>query len=299
MINQSITLKQYQSYLTAMLYFFDNICRKNDIKYTVIWGTLLGTVRDHGMIPWDGDVDVAMTRPEFEKLKKAFASYEGRFYLSYFPNHYLKTGGKYGFHTVCAKMVDKKCTSPIFCIDILMLDFLGDDEEQAKEAVVQYEKMLRFEKASLSFHLPPVAKKAAISSAVNMAVHLLHPVLFPISWLLRPIFIMKYQKFVDEYLNYPETSKYVTILPYLGKLGTLENQLQNEHIVDMPFHNFKVMATANYDLLLRTTYGTYTELPPEDKRVPYPSEADLLNCVIDIDEEMQELLDKICAFDRY
>lgn len=47
----------------------DWICKKCGIKYTIIAGTLLGTVRHGGYIPWDDDADIALLRPEYEKLR--------------------------------------------------------------------------------------------------------------------------------------------------------------------------------------------------------------------------------------
>ena len=46
------------------------ICKRHDLKYYVYGGTLLGAIRHHGFIPWDDDVDIAMPRKDFEKLKE-------------------------------------------------------------------------------------------------------------------------------------------------------------------------------------------------------------------------------------
>ncbi len=51
-----------------MLIEFDRICRKEDIKYSIESSTLLDAVRNNKFIPWDDDVDVSMTRDEYNKF---------------------------------------------------------------------------------------------------------------------------------------------------------------------------------------------------------------------------------------
>ena len=63
-------LKSYQSYLLDMLKSFDLFCKENEIKYFLVGGSVLGAVRHEGFIPWDDDIDLAMFRPEFEKMEQ-------------------------------------------------------------------------------------------------------------------------------------------------------------------------------------------------------------------------------------
>ena len=63
-------LRQLQMLELEMLIEVDRICRKHNIQYNIIGGTLLGSVRHKGFIPWDDDADVAMLRADYERFKK-------------------------------------------------------------------------------------------------------------------------------------------------------------------------------------------------------------------------------------
>lgn len=65
----------------------DNICQKRGITIYLIGGSTIGAVRHHGFIPWDDDLDLAITRSDFEKLKKFFKKDLSQKYMLSSPNY--------------------------------------------------------------------------------------------------------------------------------------------------------------------------------------------------------------------
>lgn len=61
-------LREHQKMMLEMLNEVDCICKKNNIKYMLFSGTLLGAVRHQGFIPWDDDLDIVIMRPEYERF---------------------------------------------------------------------------------------------------------------------------------------------------------------------------------------------------------------------------------------
>lgn len=55
-----------------LLLRWDAGCRAQGLSYHLGGGTLLGAIRNGGFIHWDDDVDVAMPRADFEKVRDAF-----------------------------------------------------------------------------------------------------------------------------------------------------------------------------------------------------------------------------------
>ena len=61
-------LRKFQEKLTGMMAFLDRVCRENGLTYYMTEGSCLGAVRHQGFIPWDDDLDIALPRPDYEKL---------------------------------------------------------------------------------------------------------------------------------------------------------------------------------------------------------------------------------------
>lgn len=124
--NSSDTLL-VQSYLKYLLKSFDEICRKNDIKYWFRGGSLLGVIRHGGFIPWDDDIDLGITRNDMYKLQEILEDTD--FKVVYHFNNNLP-------QNICRmpRFINAKNGINIF-IDLFPFDFT---EEYEKDAVKTY-----------------------------------------------------------------------------------------------------------------------------------------------------------------
>jgi phosphorylcholine metabolism protein LicD len=76
-------LKVVQYILKDYIRDFDLICRKNQITYWADSGTLLGAIRDKGIIDHDDDIDVCMYEEDFNKLIKILKNDKNYYIYSY------------------------------------------------------------------------------------------------------------------------------------------------------------------------------------------------------------------------
>ena len=130
-------LKPIQKELLRFLKEVLPLFSKNGIEYFACGGTMIGAVREKGFIPWDDDIDLFMTRPNYDKLMEIAK----------------KNGGKLGeFDVACGelgnsllpfcKIFDKRYPlnakgvegdEDYLFLDIFPLDAVPDDDNERKE----------------------------------------------------------------------------------------------------------------------------------------------------------------------
>lgn len=231
-------LRQCQLVMLRMLKIFDYLCRKHKIDYFLTGGTLLGAVRHQGFIPWDDDIDVGMTRVNYEKFVKCAAAELPNdifFQNSETDRFYPKTSN------VDARLRDKYSSYQLASGEIkkshegLMLDIFVFDRSFLPHNffVIALNKVMKFV-------LNDNQKRALVLKWID-------------KWVPLPLVYCS---------NY---------MQYLGeiKAGTYVKPNELTTLIDMEFEDMRAMVPKRYDTYLSRQYGDYMKLPPVEKRVSH------------------------------
>ena len=140
------TVLQYREYDTEILNRIKDvekqilckyieICEKYHLRYFVAFGTLLGTARHKGFIPWDDDIDVGMPREDYERFLQIAQKECGEEYFL----QTVDTDPEYHLYFAKLRMnrtrfvensLQKAGSVTGFYIDIFPYDEISDDEEE-------------------------------------------------------------------------------------------------------------------------------------------------------------------------
>ena len=239
-----------------LLLEFDRVCRKYDLKYFIMGGSLIGAIRHKGFIPWDDDIDVAMLREDYEKFIRVGVDEFKDPYLLQLP--WTDEDYFYSF----AKIRNKNTSAvadvfkyakfnqglfmDVFPLDNCLLDTREERFNKIKKLTMENSAYMRRTNPELGEE--DKARVAALSGKDPMDIYNE----------IQSI-AMQYRDIETEYVN-------TTVFTAYKYDSLVYKREWLDEVVYTEFEGFKLPIPKGYDGALRVQYGDYMQLPPVEKR---------------------------------
>jgi len=252
-------LKQIQ---IDILQHVNDFCHKYNIVYSLAYGTLIGAVRHKGYIPWDDDIDIVMTRSEYNKFLMLYKNKDTSKYKIY--NYktcssctipYTKV---FDDETLWLEDVENKVEIGVN-IDVFPLDKIPIKDKRHLKILKKIRKLkqiLMLKQVSISSHRNP------LKNAILILGH----------FMLKKVSIYKIVKKIDTIgLTFSEESldNYSNVVWTPYGIGDYVTEKDIGNIVRLPFENTIFDAYEGYDRWLRGVYNDYLQLPPKEKQITH------------------------------
>lgn len=259
--------RHLKTVLTQMLGNIQKRCEVYGITPFVVYGTALGTYRHHGFIPWDDDVDIAMTRNDWELFKTKFNEiFNGEYILEaprYENEDSMCVWGKIFLpKTSYVELlnINTPYEKGIF-IDVFIIDGLADNDLIQKLDLFIARTMRFIANSKAYYSYPSDMLNEIMSSNIKSKLYLLFrkTIGFCFSWVSHKTWCAWYDKFVSRHKN----SEW-TIINYDDGIRKRDEWFPVEK---MDFESIQVNVPRNIQGYLSDTFGDdYMKLPPVEKR---------------------------------
>lgn len=263
-----LSLPEIQKSSFEVLVDVARFCEENNIKYFLMYGTLLGAVRHGGFIPWDDDVDIMMHREDYERFLRAFpASYSGELKLKIFNrdvvDDYPYMISRVSNTNYVINTQNEKDVGMGTFIDIYPLDYVGESELLVK-CVGAYYGVL-----SSLFYLK--TRISAPKSSNKKIKSILKKILSGILSLVKTDSLRK--MFFEEKLRSRIGKKGRYYAPLVWMTSQYKRNIFTSFKVESlrkeSFEGVDFFVPVESKLLLSEYYGDFMSLPPEKDRVPH------------------------------
>ena len=246
---------------------FCEFCRRNNLRFYLFGGTLLGAIRHHGYIPWDDDIDVCMPREDYDRFINAWSDTS---------NYYLETAmtdKKYFYHF--AKLMkantkyDEYYVQKLNCRKGIFIDIFPINGYPCPRSLSYYWYnfwLFLFNKRSFPRGLCQIRKRQR-----NLSYILMTCLSYVLLWWLPFNMCARLKNWFMRRHQFPK-SDYCIVGTNLRKVYR-KSYFTGLSYVD--FEGRQMPAMENPAKYLQMMYGNYMELPPADERIPHHYVVDL------------------------
>lgn len=267
MQNKEVNLRKLQLMELEILKEFIGVCANLNLRYFLAGGSVLGTIRHNGFIPWDDDIDVIMPRKDYEIfLEKGQSLMQKQFFIQTYKTEPDYVMGFAKIRNSNTTFIEKSLKN----LDInhgIYIDVFPLDGYKIQNKFQNYLNKIRYYLYEMQ-----IAKKLNLEAKKNITVrgrilNCISNIIYgntPIQKLLR-----KKEKIATHY-DY-DKSEYICPFfdPVKAPLSLVFPKDYFENGVVKKFEGIDVVIPQNYDAFLKQHYGDYMKLPPEEERKPH------------------------------
>lgn len=268
-ILSSRDIRELQVVLYGMLEKVCFLLDKYNIDYMLSGGTLLGAIRHSGFIPWDDDVDIMMTRDNYDRfLKYQYELDDDLLFIEPLSSsrYYCKNPKIFKKNTKYVEISNANIdTFDMVFIDIFIIE--NAPKSKLHRAIRGFFYDVSYKGASVCmdylFPSEPIINKARINNDLDKYYRLRR--------ILGCIFshfggLYFYLRIVDKLGQYRKKTGLYCVPSAISYNREVFSAKIFETISESRFEQANYKIPRYYDIYLKNLYGDYMQIPPIEKR---------------------------------